>query len=119
MRLTGIVVTSVSAHHLTTHAHGAWQECLTLHRGVVAEFLEAQFEPFFKRYNALLESTNYVTRRLSLKLLGELLLHAESKTVMVRISGTHQSPSILYPHLCPCMDTVAHTCGVVRVTTWV
>ena len=67
---------------------GAWQECLTLHRGVVAELLEAQFEPFFERYNALLESTNYVTRRLSLKLLGELLLHAESKAVMVRLSGT-------------------------------
>jgi calcium binding protein 39 len=71
---------------------GARQECLTLHRGVVAEFLEAQYEPFFKRYNALLESTNYVTRRLSIKLLGELLLHAESKTVMVRLSGTASVP---------------------------
>jgi calcium binding protein 39 len=50
---------------------------------VVAEFLEAQFEPFFAQYQALLDSTNYVTRRLSLKLLGELLLRPDNKPVMV------------------------------------
>lgn len=69
---------------VASDAFATFKECLLLHRAVVAEFLEAQFEPFFAQYQALLDSTNYVTRRLSLKLLGELLLRPDNKPVMLR-----------------------------------
>jgi hypothetical protein len=50
------------------------QEVLTRHKGCSAAFLERRFEDVFAKYRELLLSPNYVTRRQSLKLLGELLL---------------------------------------------
>ena len=41
---------------------------------LAADFLEANYDPVFTPYESLLNSDNYVTRRQSLKLLGELLL---------------------------------------------
>lgn len=51
---------------------------------MVAEFLEAHYERFFGAYTALLQSQNYVTKRQSLKLLGELLLDRANFSVMTR-----------------------------------
>ena len=50
------------------------QEVLTRHKACSAAFLERRFEDVFAKYRELLLSPNYVTRRQSLKLLGELLL---------------------------------------------
>ena len=42
---------------------------------------------FFKLYTELLKSDNYVTRRQSLKLLGELLLDRSNVKIMMQVSG--------------------------------
>ena len=41
---------------------------------VASEYLNTQFDEVFAKYEVMLKSDNYVTRRRSLKLLGELLL---------------------------------------------
>jgi calcium binding protein 39 len=51
---------------------------------LVANFLETNYDKFFENYQKLLISENYVTRRQSLKLLGELLLDRYNFTVMTR-----------------------------------
>ena len=48
---------------------------------VAADFLEANFDKVFGHYQKLLHSDNYVTRRQSLKLLGELLLDRHNFSV--------------------------------------
>lgn len=57
------------------------QELLTRHKMLCAEFLEANYDQVFQHYQHLLNSENYVTRRQSLKLLGELLLDRHNFTV--------------------------------------
>merc|ERR1711993_26798 len=49
-----------------------------------AEFLEANYDNVFDQYQKLLNSENYVTRRQSLKLLGELLLDRHNYSVMTK-----------------------------------
>lgn len=49
-----------------------------------AQFLAQKFDIVFDKYNILLRSANYVTRRQSLKLLGELLLDRSNFQVMMR-----------------------------------
>lgn len=60
------------------------KDLLTLHKQISAEFLEKNYEQVFASYTGLLESQNYVTRRLSLKLLGELLLDRTHFNIMTR-----------------------------------
>ena len=48
---------------------------------LAAEFLETNFDRVFGNYQKLLHSDNYVTRRQSLKLLGELLLDRHNFSV--------------------------------------
>nr|CAG4634820.1 EOG090X07E2 [Alona affinis] len=60
------------------------EELLTKHKILCAEFLEANYDKMFAHYQGLLNSENYVTRRQSLKLLGELLLDRHNFTVMTR-----------------------------------
>jgi hypothetical protein len=43
------------------------QDLLTRHKRVVAQYLSEHYQPFFEAYNKLLRSSNYVTRRQSLK----------------------------------------------------
>jgi calcium binding protein 39 len=57
------------------------QELLTRHKILCAEFLEINYDKVFSHYQRLLNSENYVTRRQSLKLLGELLLDRHNFTV--------------------------------------
>jgi calcium binding protein 39 len=60
------------------------KDLLTKHKSLCATFLEQNYEKFFGQYQKLLLSDNYVTRRQSLKLLGELLLDRYNFTVMTR-----------------------------------
>lgn len=59
------------------------QELLTRHKILSAEFLEIHYDKVFSHYQRLLNSENYVTRRQSLKLLGELLLDRHNFTVSI------------------------------------
>lgn len=63
-------------------AFATFRELLTVHKAMVAEFLETNYDKFFDEYTKLLSSTNYVTRRMSLKLLGELLLDRANFNIM-------------------------------------
>lgn len=52
-----------------------------------AEFLEQNYDRVFSQYEHLLNSENYVTRRQSLKLLGELLLDRHNFSVSDSLEG--------------------------------
>ena len=59
------------------------QEILTRHKIVVAQYLTINLELFFSKYNTvLIQSSSYVTKRQSLKLLGEILLDRANYNIM-------------------------------------
>lgn len=56
---------------------------LTRHRQLMAQYLYINFDLFFQNYNNILvQSTSYVTKRQSIKLLGELLLNRANYNIM-------------------------------------
>merc|ERR1719436_563968 len=74
----------VSTFDIASDAFATFKELLTKHKMLAADFLETNFDKVFGRYQRLLHSDNYVTRRQSLKLLGELLLDRHNFSVMTR-----------------------------------
>lgn len=74
----------VSTFDIASDAFSTFKELLTKHKILCAEFLEANYDKVFAHYQGLLNSENYVTRRQSLKLLGELLLDRHNFSVMTR-----------------------------------
>lgn len=54
-----------------------------------ADFLEMNYDKVFTHYQRLLNSENYVTRRQSLKLLGELLLDRHNFTVRYKTESKY------------------------------
>jgi len=73
----------VSTFDIASDAFSTFKELLTKHKILCAEFLETNYDRVFEQnYKRLLHSDNYVTRRQSLKLLGELLLDRHNFTVM-------------------------------------
>ena len=69
----------VSSDSFTT-----FKDLLTKHKDLVPGFLEENYDDFMKKYTELLTSGNYVTKRQSLKLLGELLLDRSNFNIMTR-----------------------------------
>ncbi|KAH7666931.1 Mo25-like protein [Dioscorea alata] len=59
-------------------------DLLTRHENSVSQFLSSHFEQFFDRYEKLLTSANYMTRRQSLKFLPYLLLDSPNTQIMKR-----------------------------------
>ena len=58
----------------------------------MATFLQTNFDAFFSKYNSILiQSESYVTKRQSIKLLGEILLDRANYNVMTQYvdSGEH------------------------------
>jgi calcium binding protein 39 len=77
--------------HVNGHADTR-QEILTKHKPLVATFLQTNFDTFFTKYNSMLiQSESYVTKRQSIKLLGEILLDRANYNVMTQYvdSGEH------------------------------
>lgn len=73
----------VSTFDIASDAFSTFKDLLTRHKVMCSEFLEQNYDRVFERhYKRLLESQNYVTRRQSLKLLGELLLDRHNYNVM-------------------------------------
>lgn len=65
---------------------------MTKHKALVAAYLQTNFDMFFSRYNTILvQSESYVTKRQSIKLLGEILLDRANYSVMTQYvdSGEH------------------------------
>lgn len=62
----------------------------------MAEFLSRNYDWFFQEYNSqLLESSNYITRRHAVKLLGDMLLERTNSAVMVRYVNSLENMRIL------------------------
>lgn len=77
----------VSADAFTT-----FREILTRHKSLVSGYLATNFDLFFSRYHSVLvQSDSYVTKRQSIKLLGEILLDRANYNVMMKYvdSGEH------------------------------
>lgn len=60
------------------------QEILTRHKSIVTGYLATNFDLFFAKFNeVLVQSSSYVTKRQSIKLLGEILLDRTNYNVMM------------------------------------
>ena len=64
----------LTTFEIASDASATFREALTRHKDIAAEFLSANYDRFMREYTEMLEKGNYVTRRQSLKLLGEILL---------------------------------------------
>ncbi|KAL1507560.1 hypothetical protein AB1Y20_007180 [Prymnesium parvum] len=69
---------------VASDAFASLKDILTKHKALVASFLDTAYTPFFRRFMRLVTSENYVTRRQSVKLLGELLLDRSNFAIMTR-----------------------------------
>lgn len=67
---------------VASDAFSTFKDTLTKHVNVTAKYVEDHKDRFIECYNNLLKSPNYVTRRQSLKLLGEMLLERANFRVM-------------------------------------
>lgn len=75
---------------IAADAFATFKDLVTRHKELVAEILESRFDEFFSKYNKLLKSENFFTRRQLLKLLGELLLDPHNVRVMVKyVANVH------------------------------
>ncbi|CAO3617766.1 unnamed protein product [Cunninghamella blakesleeana] len=74
----------MSTFDIASDAFASFKDILTKHKQMVSEFLDSNYDEFFDHYKRLLISENYVTKRQSLKLLGEILLDRSNFNVMTR-----------------------------------
>ncbi|XP_034902863.1 putative MO25-like protein At5g47540 [Populus alba] len=81
---------------ISADAAATFKELLTRHKSTVAEFLSKSYDWFFAEFNSkLLESTNYITRRQAVKLLGDILLDRSNAVVMTRYVSSRDNLRIL------------------------
>jgi len=80
---------------IAADAFSTFKELLTAHKITCAEFLEKSYDRVFSKYKDLLNSENYVTRRQSLKLLGELLLDRANFTIMTKYISDPENLKIM------------------------
>ncbi|XP_027194116.2 calcium binding protein Mo25 [Dermatophagoides pteronyssinus] len=85
----------VSTFDIASDAFSTFKELLTRHKTLSAEFLDTNYERFFTCYEKLLNSENYVTKRQSLKLLGELLLDRHNFTIMTRYISSQDNLKLM------------------------
>jgi len=74
----------LSTLDVASDAFSTFKELLTRHKVLSSQFLEENYDKFFTKYRFLFDSENYVTKRQSLKLLGELLLDRHNFVVMTK-----------------------------------
>lgn len=74
-----------SSFEVSADAFDCFRLILTKHKQLVSQFININFDMFFEKYNNILvKSDSYVTKRQSLKLLGEILLDRQFYEVMTR-----------------------------------
>ncbi|KAK4187591.1 Mo25-like protein [Podospora australis] len=72
-----------SSFEVAADAFTTFRELLTKHKEIIPKYLAVNFDLFFERYNSVLvQSHSYVTKRQSIKLLGEILLDRSNYNVM-------------------------------------
>ncbi|XP_073280513.1 putative MO25-like protein At5g47540 [Primulina huaijiensis] len=73
-----------------------FKELMTRHKSTVAEFLAANYVWFFADFNSkLLVSSNYMTRRYAVKLLGDILLDRSNTGVMISYVSSKDNMRVL------------------------
>jgi len=80
---------------VASDALSTFKDLLTKHKTLCAEFLETNYETVFDSYARLLHSENYLTKRQSLKLLGELLLDRANFNVMTRYISDQENLKLM------------------------
>ncbi|KAK1063748.1 Hym1p [Friedmanniomyces endolithicus] len=74
-----------SSFEVSADAFDCFRLLLTKHKQLISQYITTNFTLFFTQYNAtLIQSDSYVTKRQSLKLLGEILLDRQFYEVMTR-----------------------------------
>jgi hypothetical protein len=95
----------VSNFDLASDALTTLSEIFTGNTAIAAEFLERDYDTVFTKFNGMLQSTSYVTKRMSLKLLGEILLNR--KYVILATSNLQKiQRCIIIYYLCWIPDSV-------------
>ena len=84
---------------LSSDAFATFKDLLTKHRALTSAYLARHYERILPRINVLLGSENYVTRRQSLKLLGELLHDRRNYDVMLRYVSEVENLKLLMTQL--------------------
>ncbi|CAO3690781.1 unnamed protein product [Umbelopsis ramanniana] len=85
----------MSTFDIASDAFASFKELLTRHKQLVAQFLETNYDKFFDHYTKLLMSSNYVTKRQSLKLLGEILLDRSNFNVMTKYISSAENLKLM------------------------
>lgn len=74
-----------SSFEVSADAFDCFRFLLTKHKPLVAQYVSTNFDMFFQKYNQILiKSDSYVTKRQSIKLLGEVLLDRQFYECMCR-----------------------------------
>lgn len=74
-----------SSFEVSADAFDCFRFILTKHKSLVAQYVNTNFDAFFQLYNeTLIKSESYVTKRQSIKLLGEVLLDRQFYECMCR-----------------------------------
>jgi len=85
---------------VATDAFATLKDLLTKHKLITAEFLDRNYDQVMSKYTNLLNSENYVTKRQSLKLLGELLLDKVNFNVMTKYISYSRNLKLMMTLLC-------------------
>lgn len=91
--LVGLIESPV--FEVSSDAFTTFKYLLTRHSDLASTYLKANYDVFFAKFNALLTSKNYVTRRQSLKLLEELLLDQANVSVMLKYISDAQNLKLM------------------------
>eukprot|EP00009_Paramoeba_aestuarina_P013515 CAMPEP_0201523270 /NCGR_PEP_ID=MMETSP0161_2-20130828/19212_1 /ASSEMBLY_ACC=CAM_ASM_000251 /TAXON_ID=180227 /ORGANISM="Neoparamoeba aestuarina, Strain SoJaBio B1-5/56/2" /LENGTH=333 /DNA_ID=CAMNT_0047922327 /DNA_START=97 /DNA_END=1095 /DNA_ORIENTATION=- len=85
----------LSNFDVASDAFSSFKDALTVQKALAAEFLEKNYDEVFVAYKKLLTSENYVTRRQSLKLLGELLLDRANFHIMTKYISDEENLKLM------------------------
>jgi len=85
----------VSNFDLASDALTTLREIFTSNTEIASEYLERDYDTVFAKYNIMLQSESYVTKRMSLKLLGELLLNRNNFNVMMKYISNRENLKII------------------------
>ncbi|KNE59151.1 hypothetical protein AMAG_18110 [Allomyces macrogynus ATCC 38327] len=72
-----------------------FRDLLTRHTDLATAFLDANYDAFFERHTQLMHSTNYVTKRQSIRLLGELLTERSNHQIMMRYLASTENLKVI------------------------
>ncbi|XP_054837348.1 calcium-binding protein 39-like [Eublepharis macularius] len=85
----------ISTFDISSDAFATFKDLLTRHKLLVAELLQQNYDMFFEDYEKLLHSENYVTKRQSLMLLGELILDRHNFSIMSKYVSKPENLKLL------------------------